>query len=793
MYRTRNQGVLGAGTGADVSVVASDGSVQTLRISGVGRNLNGGKWVTDDNLVVLYATPATVAVLGGGADYGSLAFRLADTRPAAVAATITAVRGSLRGVAGFTRFTALPDVRAAGDWPGKQDFQRFSDFFFVITALALLSALVLIANTMTTLVAEQTPEIGMMKAMGGRRRQIAVVYVRTALLLGALGTAAGIVLGIALSNVLVRYLGSTFFAIDVGFGVDWRILVASVLVGVLGPALAALPAIRRAVNVPLREALEASGSAVGAQDAGDRFLRRVRFLPRTAQIGLRGVGRRRRRSLATMLMVALAVGNLLAILGLAAAVSQTTHAEWRDHGEDVKLFSQGRPFDALAARLIRDTQGVATAEPMFVVDAKLDGEKGFVWAVRGATMFHYRIADGRWYTPAEERARARVAVVERNIARVAGTRVGDRVRVETATGPFTFRVIGVATNQQENGTALFVPLTTMHAILGDARSNDYWIRTTSHDHALVDRTTTQLEDTLGAAGYDVGTEIEYVGEADNVVVQPHGHDDDRRARLPDRRDQHGRARERDHDERDRAHARGRHPPHDRGAGPRRPTHLRDRERRARHGRLAARDPGRLPARRLPRLAGEGGRERRGPARVPAHERRARAHRDRAARPRDHTSPDPTRRPLPPRRGTAVRLIRRSDRGDAGVGRSADDSAAIVAGSIQHSIGGRVALALLTAPLLVGRRGRVTRLRASSRRSRREPRMPTATCGTQRCRCDTPRYAVANESEVRDVARRGRLACAGRPGLALGPRACAPSATATAARPAQAAARGSSAA
>jgi putative ABC transport system permease protein len=218
-----------------------------------------------------------------------------------------------------------------------------------------------------------------------------------------------------------------------------------------------------------------------------------------------------------MLMVALAVGNLLAILGLAAAISQTTHAEWRDHGEDVKLFSQGRPFDSLAAGLIRDTPGVAAIEPMFVVDAKLAGKAGFIWAVRSATMFRFRIADGRWYTPAEERARAHVAVVERNIARVTGTRVGDRVRVETATGPITFRVIGVATNQQENGTALFVPLTTMRGILGNARSNDYWIRTTSHDHALVDRTTTQLEDTLAAYGYDVGTEIEYVGEADNVA------------------------------------------------------------------------------------------------------------------------------------------------------------------------------------------------------------------------------------------------------------------------------------
>jgi ABC-type lipoprotein release transport system permease subunit len=50
-----------------------------------------------------------------------------------------------------------------------------------------------------------------------------------------------------------------------------------------------------------------------------------------------------------------------------------------------------------------------------------------------------------------------------------------------------------------------------------AGADDYWVRTTSHDHPFVDRTTTAIEDALAANGYEVGTEIEYVGEADNVA------------------------------------------------------------------------------------------------------------------------------------------------------------------------------------------------------------------------------------------------------------------------------------
>ena len=221
----------------------------------------------------------------------------------------------------------------------------------MITLLALLSALVLISNTITTLVAEQTSEIGIMKAVGGRRRQIAAVYLKTALLLGALGTVVGIVLGIVLANLLTRYFGSTLFAVTTGFGVDWRILLVSALVGLVAPPLVALPAIRRAVRVPLREALEASGSAVGGQDAGDRLLRRVRFLPRTTQIGLRNVARRRRRSISTAVVIAFAVGTLLAVLGLAAGVTNASRASWGDHGEDVKINPVGhRQLDTAAAR-----------------------------------------------------------------------------------------------------------------------------------------------------------------------------------------------------------------------------------------------------------------------------------------------------------------------------------------------------------------------------------------------------------------------------------------------------------
>jgi putative ABC transport system permease protein len=349
---------------------------------------------------------------------------------------------------------------------------------------------------------------------------VALIYLRTALVLGALGALVGVGLGIVLSSLLARYFGSMFWAVDVGFGVDPLVLLLSVVVGLMAPPLAALPAIRRGLRVDVRVALEASGSAIGGQGAADRVLRRAGVLPRPMQIGLRNIGRRKRRSLATAAIVALAVGNLLAVLGLAQAATETTRTSWGDHLEDVQISTGGRAlFDMRAQNVIRSTPGVAEAEPVLKNTVTLAGREAFVWGVEHTPLFRYRLADGRWFSAHDERAHEHVAVIERNLAQMAGVNIGERVTLATAAGDASFRIIGIAKNQQEDGTVLFIPLMTARSLLGQpAGAGTYWIRTGSADHALVDRTTTAVEDRLAALGYEVSSEIKWVAERDEIAA-----------------------------------------------------------------------------------------------------------------------------------------------------------------------------------------------------------------------------------------------------------------------------------
>ena len=85
------QELLSVQAGQSVRIIAADGVVRSLRVSGEGRNLDGGQAVTSDGVIVLYATPATVASLSRAPGYDQLFFTLADARPAAVTATTAAI------------------------------------------------------------------------------------------------------------------------------------------------------------------------------------------------------------------------------------------------------------------------------------------------------------------------------------------------------------------------------------------------------------------------------------------------------------------------------------------------------------------------------------------------------------------------------------------------------------------------------------------------------------------------------------------------------------------------------
>jgi putative ABC transport system permease protein len=102
---------------------------------------------------------------------------------------------------------------------------RLTRFVTGIAVIALVVGAVGIANIMLVSVTERTREIGIMKAVGARNREVMQLFLVESVLLGAFGALVGLPLGVAGGWVATRYaeipltLAPGWFAVAVGVGV----------------------------------------------------------------------------------------------------------------------------------------------------------------------------------------------------------------------------------------------------------------------------------------------------------------------------------------------------------------------------------------------------------------------------------------------------------------------------------------------------------------------------------------------------------------------------------------------
>ncbi len=511
-------GSLRAAAGDTVEIRAADESWRPLLITGRGQTLEFGSTVAGGD-PVLYVPSSAVNELAGFAGFTRIEAQLIDHRPSVLATTVDSVRAALAAIDPSVFYNDIAELRSPDEWPGKEDFDRWVSLFWVIAAVSLLSAVVLVTTTMTTLVRDQTREIGIMKAVGGRGRAIARTFLTTALLLGGAATLAGIVVGVALANLLVAYLGGRFFGVDPGWQVSPLAIGLSVAVGLGVTALASLPALWRAARVPVREALETAGIEARYGTARlDRAVARARFLPRLARFGVRNATRRKGRSISTAALIAFAVGTVVAF----GAVSLTfiTISEQTDEleGGDIVVYgitSSGDrlPLDARAREVMMGVDGVAAVQPFAQSHVGVDGIDTWAWGLPADTIYDHELTAGRWFTADEVSGRVRVAVIGHALSSQTGLGVGDVAVVEDRTGLVPYDVIGIDDRMVNDGAGLFVPIDTLLEVNRWGDPGVYWVTGDSLDEPAIERLNGRLVDALTAGGYSVGTGLRYIQRA----------------------------------------------------------------------------------------------------------------------------------------------------------------------------------------------------------------------------------------------------------------------------------------
>ena len=149
--------------------------------------------------------------------------------------------------------------------PDVQDSQQFVDsvteninmmlgLVYVMLGLAIVIALMGIANTLSLSIHERTRELGLLRAVGQTRRQLRSMIRWESVIIAVFGTLGGLGLGVFLGWGLVQAASSGEFDVSV-FEAPIGQLVIVLVVGAFAGVLAGVRPARRAARLDILEAI----------------------------------------------------------------------------------------------------------------------------------------------------------------------------------------------------------------------------------------------------------------------------------------------------------------------------------------------------------------------------------------------------------------------------------------------------------------------------------------------------------------------------------------------------------
>jgi putative ABC transport system permease protein len=399
----------------------------------------------------------------------------------------------------------------------------------LLSVLVILGVLVvflsgsLIANTMSALLNQHTRQVGVMKLVGARRRQIGGMYVALILSFGAIALIASVPLGSWGAYALSRFVARIMNFQVQGFRIIPAAIVLQVAIALLVPPAAGLLPVLRGSRVTVRQALSSTGLAASSSRAGwlDRALKRLRGVSRPTLISIRNTFRRKGRLALTLFTLTLGGAVFIAVFNAQVALNGKMGQISSYFGADVNLdfvlpyrveevLGEARAIDGVTnvevwlssgAELVR--AGQATADPVAVLAPPADS------ALVEPTVLH-----GRWLLPGDENA---IVVNEAFLDDLPGLQVGDALRLKIAGRERDWIVVGIFQYTGMDDLVVYANYGYLARLVkAGNHASVYRIVTAEHSLAFQERVGEQVNEHFRALGYRVAN-VE-AGEAYNASV-----------------------------------------------------------------------------------------------------------------------------------------------------------------------------------------------------------------------------------------------------------------------------------
>ena len=489
---------LGYQIGDKITVELGNGKLRELSFAGYMHDVTGFPF-SFTNTMNAYVTPKTLAWLGGSPFYDALAISVAEkqTDQEHVTKVAQAVADRVERAGATVFFVNVYQ-------PGHHFAYNISNgVFFILTVLGYMTVFLsafLIVNTITALMAQQTRQIGIMKAVGGGNSQVFTMYV---VLIMAFGLAA-LAIAVPLANSLAKTFGAGM-AQYLNFHPAPYVrypsaLIQQLIVGLVVPLLAALWPIYNSVRVTVREAISDYGIGGNAKPKDKSVSKGALFLTRPMRLSLRNAFRKKARLILTLITLVLGGAIFIGVYNLWASFDKVIEDIQGYFLADINIsFGRYYRFDEVAA-IAEKVPGVSSVEGWteyggtLISDQKEDAGTQilFVAPPSTSTLIDPVITGGRWLTTEDENA---IVIGNHLLSIFPDLKVGDWLTIKVDEKETKWQIIGVySITGNVNPPLLYVNYEYLSQLVG-APGQVYSLRvlTDQHDAISQRRISDQLQ------------------------------------------------------------------------------------------------------------------------------------------------------------------------------------------------------------------------------------------------------------------------------------------------------------
>jgi len=322
----------------------------------------------------------------------------------------------------------------------------------ILAVLSMLLSVVLVLNTLTAVITQQTNQIGILKAIGGTSFTIARVYLAGVFLYGILSLLIALPLGTFTSFRITQAFLALYNIDYESFSLSYRTLFFQVLSALIVPLIAGLWPVLSGAAITVRQAIASYG--LGGDFGStwlDRLVERIgrRFLASYNAMALANTFRRKGRLVLTQLVLVTAGMMFMLVMSLNSSIKATLDTDFTRRSYDVIFnFSNMERVDRMTA-LAETIQGVKKASmwqimPVTILHAgqkALDAGMGssLLGVPADDPMYTPLIVDGRWLQAGDHFA----VVMNRDTAQDEAIAVGDTITLDMGYSQHDWQVVGL--------------------------------------------------------------------------------------------------------------------------------------------------------------------------------------------------------------------------------------------------------------------------------------------------------------------------------------------------------------